>query len=495
MQAEALGSLLADGCQAGGGSGGEGPARLCLPEAAGDSGSSCLWEEGVLGWGAGSCGAASGPDSPSALSPAPSSPRAAALTANPSAWSTPLVSPQDPPKAAVNVQGRSWPPPKTKGGSRAREDRAGPRARPSGQPAPPAGSWGPTARSAPSPTRGDVLRPRKPLAPQSGPRAASGALGAWGGDPRERGGQVWGRSGWHVPRLTGSPPFPPAPPALSYKSGVSEPRPPLTRPSRASSPALPFGNRGGSAPSGWQSGCRLADRRNLPGSAWTSGLDPRTSAAQRSGDARRPFARCAPAALPQPPHLRARAGPGGRRGAQIGEKPDFSSQFGQSRPPQSRWELIPPGGASASGRQGGGTAWWAGGRSGALRGAVPAGLGLRPCSHPSSCSPAPAPAPPNLSTQPPGDRIQPENCLGVQGRPPTRQHSLEAGFVPPAAWDTARACGIALCWPCPALPLPSDWDPVARPGLTSPHPQSGPATSRRVSDRVVTAEPGAPDQL
>lgn len=274
LQAEALGSLLADGCQAGGGSGGEGPARLCLPEAAGDSGSSCLWEEGVLGWGAGSCGAASGPDSPSALSPAPSSPRAAALTANPSAWSTPLVSPQDPPKAAVNVQGRSWPPPKTKGGSRAREDRAGPRARPSGQPAPLAGSWGPTARSAPSPTRGDVLRPRKPLAPQSGPPAASGALGAWGGDPRERGGQVWGRSGWHVPRLTGSPPFPPAPPALSCKSGVSEPRPPLTRPSRASSPALPFGNRGGSAPSGWQSGCRLADRRNLPGSAWTSGLDP-----------------------------------------------------------------------------------------------------------------------------------------------------------------------------------------------------------------------------
>lgn len=66
---------------------------------------------------------------------------------------------------------------------------------------------------------------------------------------------------------------------------------------------------------------------------------------------------------------------------------------------------------------------------------------------------------------------------------------------PSAAWDTARACGIALCWPCPALPLPSDWDPVARPGLTSPHPQSGPATSRRVSDRVVTAEPGAPDQL
>lgn len=147
----------------------------------------------------------------------------------------PVSLPSGPSKGRSERAGPELAAPKTKGGSRAREDGGGGHTRVHRDSPPRLRLRGPGAQlrgQLRAQNAGRRPAPRKPLAPQSGPGAASGALGARGEDPRGRGGQVWRRSGWHVPAAPGVPPFPPAPPALSCKSeaqGLRAP-PPLPRP-------------------------------------------------------------------------------------------------------------------------------------------------------------------------------------------------------------------------------------------------------------------------
>lgn len=175
--------------------------------------------------------------------PPPRPPRAAALTANPSAWSTPLVSPRDPPKAAVNVQGRSWPPPRPRAGAEPeRTGEGGTRASiGTARPACACGVLGPNCAVSSEPkTRGDVLRPANPSPHSPGQALRPGPLARGertpvGAEARSGEGPVG-----TFPRLPGSPlflrPRPPFP--ASPRLRVSEPRPPCPAPSPASSPAL-----------------------------------------------------------------------------------------------------------------------------------------------------------------------------------------------------------------------------------------------------------------